>query len=121
MAESENHNIYFLRMKLECIIKMHICVDKTIQKFDDAGIAPRMEDLDNLKNMKGIQLELSSELKIYLEAIRAEILSLEKRGFYLDSISQGTISWEEKFHDSTKKFKWSYKTNILTYKEKTTC
>lgn len=105
--ELNNEQLYYLRMKMECIIKMHYLVDDTLSKFDQKGIAPKLDEINNYRKQSPIKSNLNAELKIALDAIKKEISSLENTGYKIVDIRKGIITWNQ----DSKEYKWEYLSN----------
>ena len=97
-------DLAFLSVKIESLITLHNMIDNTLKKFDEAGIPPIIEEIDDFRKFKGIKADLTSDLKLCLEAIQVEADDIEGYGFIIKSLSKGIVTWSQ----NNIKYEWNY-------------
>ena len=97
-------DLAFLSVKIESLITLHNMIDNTLKKFDEAGIPPIIEEIDEFRQFQGLKADLTSDLKLCLEAIQVEANDIEGYGFIIKSLSKGIVTWSQ----NNIKYEWNY-------------
>lgn len=108
-----SEKVYFLRMKIECILQMHELVDKILQEFDQKGIPPKIDEIKQFVSQNPVKASLNADLKLTLDSIKKEITSLEITGYKIKDLKKGEISWS----DANTTYSWSFCENEVLEQE----